>query len=263
MIQKLMTRIELFFRVGIGSVHLLDNIYPSYQEACLALKKADGPVMHINDFAAVQSVEENYPLDTENVMYLALRKGDVGKMLGEANQFFIWMENNYGAYIEDIRLKILELVMYAERIAFHEGGMSYHFRDRADYLTELMAIDRFDGLKQWFLEHMKMAGEAIHAKASEKYSDIVAKARNYMEDNFRKDISLDDVSRVANVSPYYFSKVFKDETGETFVEYLTKLRIVYAKKLLRKKEKALNRFVWNRDTATRIISAAFSKNQWV
>ncbi len=47
--------------------------------------------------------------------------------------------------------------MYAERIAFHEGGMSYHFRDRADYLTELMAIDRFDGLKQWFLEHMKMA----------------------------------------------------------------------------------------------------------
>lgn len=239
MIQKLMTRIELFFRVGIGSVHLLDNIYPSYQEACLALKKADGPVMHINDFAAVQSVEENYPLDTENAMYLALRKGDVGKMLGEANQFFLWMENNYGAYIEDIRLKILELVMYAERIAFHEGGTSYHFRDRANYLTELMAIDRFDGLKQWFLEHMKMAGEAIHAKASEKYSDIVAKARNYMEDNFRKDISLDDVSRVANVSPYYFSKVFKDETGETFVEYLTKLRIAYAKKLLREKEKSI------------------------
>ena len=59
-----------------------------------------------------------------------------------------------------------------------------------------------------------------------------------MEDNFRKDISLDDVSRVANVSPYYFSKVFKDETGETFVEYLTKLRIVYAKKLLREKEKS-------------------------
>lgn len=84
-----------------------------------------------------------------------------------------------------------------------------------------------------------------------------------MEDNFRKDISLDDVSRVANVSPYYFSKVFKDETGETFVEYLTKLRIAYAKKLLREKKKALNRFVWNRDTATRIISAAFSKNQWV
>lgn len=239
MIQKLTTRIKLLFRVGIGSVHPLDNIYPSYQEACLALKKADGPVMHINDLVAAQNVEENYPLDTENAMYLALRKGDVGKMLSQANQFFSWMEKNYGEYLEDVRLKILELVMYAERIAFREGGMSYHFRDRTDYLAELTALTQSDNLKRWFLDHMKMAAEAIHAKASEKYSDIVAKARKYMEENFQKDISLDDVSRVGNVSPYYFSKVFKEETGETFVEYMTKLRISYAKKLLREKEKSI------------------------
>ena len=47
------------------------------------------------------------------------------------------------------------------------------------------------------------------------------------------------MSRVANVSPYYFSKVFKEETGETFVEYLTGLRMEYAKNLLREKEKSI------------------------
>lgn len=49
-----------------------------------------------------------------------------------------------------------------------------------------MAIDRFDGLKQWFLEHMKMAGEAIHAKASEKYSDIVARAKKLYGRQFQE-----------------------------------------------------------------------------
>ena len=47
-----------------------------------------------------------------------------------------------------------------------------------------------------------------------------------------KDISLYDVSREVDISPYYFSKIFKEETGENFIEYLTNVRIEQAKNLL-------------------------------
>ena len=57
-------------------------------------------------------------------MYVALKRGDVSKTLEEAAQFFDWMQKNYASCLDDVRLKVLELVMYAERIAFHEGGMS-------------------------------------------------------------------------------------------------------------------------------------------
>ena len=117
--------------------------------------------------------------------------------------------------------------------------MSYHFRDRTNYLATVTGFTTMDQLQSWFLDYMKAAAEVIHAKASEKYSDIVANARDYIGNNFQKDVSLDEVSRVANVSPYYFSKVFKEETGETFVEYLTGLRMEYAKNLLREKEKSI------------------------
>ena len=49
---------------------------------------------------------------------------------------------------------------------------------------------------------------------------------------YQKDISLDDVSREINISPYYFSKVFKEATGQNFIDYLTGLRIDKAKELL-------------------------------
>ena len=54
-----------------------------------------------------------------------------------------------------------------------------------------------------------------------------------------KDISLDDVSRVVNISPYYFSKIFKEESGSTFIEYLTGIRIERAKDLLTNSDKSM------------------------
>ncbi len=49
------------------------------RKPCLALKKAEGTVMHINDLVAAQDIEENYPMETENAMYVALKHGDVSK----------------------------------------------------------------------------------------------------------------------------------------------------------------------------------------
>ena len=43
----------------------------------------------------------------------------------------------------------------------------------------------------------------------------------------------DRVSKVVDISPYYFSKLFKQETGENFIEYLTKVRMKNAEELLK------------------------------
>ena len=163
----------------------------------------------------------------------------MAKSLEEAALFIEWMQKNDTASMDDVRLKDLELVLCSERIGFREGRMSYHFRDRTHYLATVNGFRTMEELQNWFLDHIKTVVELIHAKTGEKYSDIVANARKYMEENFQKDISLDEVSRVANVSPYYFSKIFKEETGETFVEYLTGLRMAHAKNLLKQRDKSI------------------------
>ena len=74
--------------------------------------------------------------------------------------------------------------------------------------------------------------ENIAFKHEECSETVISKAMDYIDENYTKNISLDDVSKVVNISPYYFSKLFKEEAGVNFIDYLTKKRIDYAKELL-------------------------------
>ena len=69
-------------------------------------------------------------------------------------------------------------------------------------------------------------------RKEEQSSSIIDRAKDYIAGHYSKDISLDDVSREVDISPYYFSKVFKEATGENFIEYLTNVRISRAKEML-------------------------------
>ena len=86
--------------------------------------------------------------------------------------------------------------------------------------------------RKWFQEKMVNVCRAIRDQKEDQSNSAVKKAMLYIQENYSRDISLDDVSSQVNISPYYFSKIFKEETGENFIEYLTRVRIDKAKELL-------------------------------
>jgi len=146
------------------------------------------------------------------------------------------MIEHYPDCMMDIKLKVLEFILFAEQKAFLSGGMTYYFLYRKDYLPTLIQIDNYEHLRKWFIDKMTEACCNIISKKEEQSSSLIKKAKAYIEEYYYKDLSLDDVSRIVDISPYYFSKLFKEETGENFIEYLTNIRIEKAKKLLHNRE---------------------------
>ncbi len=57
-------------------------------------------------------------------------------------------------------------------------------------------------------------------------------AITFIEQNFQRNLTLVDVANSVNLSPYYFCHIFKKYTGDTFSEFLLKIRINKAKELL-------------------------------
>lgn len=55
---------------------------------------------------------------------------------------------------------------------------------------------------------------------------------NYLRIHFRESVSLGDISRAVHLTPNYVGELFKKETGMSFTEYVSKLRLSYATNLL-------------------------------
>jgi len=62
--------------------------------------------------------------------------------------------------------------------------------------------------------------------------DPVAKALRYLEAHYDQQLTLKDVADAVYLNPAYFSTLFKQRTGTTFVERLTEIRVEAAKKRL-------------------------------
>ncbi len=232
--RRLKARTDITFRIGIGSVKPIYKAAESYTEALNALIQTTNRVAHVDDAPVGCLYEENYPEENEKLLFELTAKGDVNGVVGEANRFFDWMEENHREFFMDIKLKCLEFVLWAERIAYENGGRVYHFLSRQDYLPTLLELKSLDEVRAWFTDKMGDACRNVAVKREEQSVSVVERARQYIDSHYnKKELSLDEVSRKADISPYYFSKIFKEETGRNFVEYVTEIRVNKAKELLR------------------------------
>ena len=102
------------------------------------------------------------------------------------------------------------------------------FRDGA------IALGNRDSTLIYLTQLLEKAIQQRNQISEKKYSSTLEEAKAYIDQNYaREDISLNTVAASVNVSPNHFSTVFSQETGETFIEYLTAVRMEKAKELLR------------------------------
>ncbi len=104
---------------------------------------------------------------------------------------------------------------------------------------ELRPNDRVSTPEEAQQYMQRVIGQAIGIRDHEskkQQHNLLVQAITFIDKHFSEDsISLERVAKAVNVSPNYFSAVFSQEVGQTFIEYLTGKRIDEAKRMLRKR----------------------------
>ncbi|MDY4976250.1 MAG: AraC family transcriptional regulator [Clostridia bacterium] len=115
-------------------------------------------------------------------------------------------------------------------------------------LISLMVQEQTKREKGWLIRSKLLLGEVLlliyrccksNKNTTEKHlalpeNSIISEAIQYIQSNFHNKLSLEDVAGRLFIHPDYFCRLFKQEMGISFVEYVNNTRIEYAKGLLEK-----------------------------
>lgn len=97
-------------------------------------------------------------------------------------------------------------------------------------LQTFLSLEQIKGYVKDLLEQIIVLRDTASGR---RYSDIIETAKSYIAENYMSEnVSLNTVSASVGMSPSYFSSIFSKEVGQTFVEYLTEVRMEKAKQLL-------------------------------
>ncbi len=233
MMQRLSEKLNCGLRIGIGKIYRrFDMLAASYEESLKALRYLQGTgIMHFMDITATTTeVGSEYPEYKEKLLLQKVSAGDTAESINAFSCIFDWLEQEYRTQPLKIKNKLLELVFLVNHMSweYEPGGGTAG----VDLLEEMLSINDLSELRNWCRKRVESVIGQINSYRDYKVGGLTKRAKEYIKNNFSKSITLEDVAREISVSPQYLSKLFKEETGENFIDYLTGTRIRIAKTLL-------------------------------
>lgn len=180
-----------------------------------------------------RSVQPIYPLEKEKELLGKVRLGDRTGAKEILNELLGSILFESAGRPEVIKARVLELLVVLSRAAV-EGGASLEklLGLNYDYIDELAKIEPIEEMCAWIVKVLDTFIDTVYETRNEKNFKVVERAMEYIRQNYKNDITLEDVANAIFISPYYLSHLFRDELGITFIEYLTKIRIEEASRLL-------------------------------
>ncbi|MBC8079181.1 MAG: helix-turn-helix domain-containing protein [Gorillibacterium sp.] len=99
-------------------------------------------------------------------------------------------------------------------------------------LDILLKFETLYDIQSWLRRRLFEAAEILYNKKMKPNRKLVIAIEKYIEDNLAANVSLKDVASQFGYSPNYLGKVFKDDSGLTFSDYMTQKRLQRAKELM-------------------------------
>lgn len=242
-------RREWFLAVG-QSVERLSQIQKSYHTASRAFSQRylyDENILYYDEMETME--HPGGQAETEDNAYL--QKVDVNALNPAILQKFLSnglqeeTENFVKDYFYAIGQEPMESLVFRNYvilnvrfsvISFIKGlGCDTNEMESAD--TEEVLAESGKNMESAIAYAKKMISQAIEIRdqnSGNKNRSILRTAVDFIDSHYMdEEISLNTVANVANVSSNHFSALFSQNMGQTFIEYLTTLRMNKAKELLR------------------------------
>ncbi len=236
--KQLSSQFNISFAMGISNTYnRITEVYRCYQEACDALKfklyLGKNQIIYYSDIyrSSNGSAVVNTSTMQNDLKYLI--------MTGDKRQINHFVENlfeyepfaNKDYFIQYICLSII-YYLQINLLELNEkpGNITEELFITSDKFYKLKTVE---GAKNWLKNLIWSVSSYLNSKDKQRNKKVIEVLKTFMHEHYNEDLSVSEIAEKAYLSPCYANYIFKKETGFTLMEYLTKIRIEEAKRLLR------------------------------
>lgn len=220
--------------VGIGrvirSVSEIRDCWLGAREA-LSYRVIFGTGRAINIREATPGGKDTYEIGGEESIHNILQKirmGDDASLREAVEEYFSRLSDHFlslGQYRTELTGLVTAILQFARK-------NQIRMNEVADPYSNITGMDRA-AFEDWILSVCLDLQHRLAAARTSSGVSYVDSARSIVMQNYQDpDLSIGDVCKSLGVSESYFSGVFKKTTGESFVSYLTRIRMEIAAQLL-------------------------------
>jgi len=218
-------RFRISLSVGIGSIREgWEGLSRSYREAVRACAdEHDVAVVRHYDDIAQSSGQTMISLDEEKKLLDALLRHNKQEAAERFGCLYELLEAGNPPF-SSLKGEVIGLLLFLSR-----GIQS---RDGAELITKLSALEDSGSLRSGALVWLDSLIDGLRDERELSRSHVMQRALFYIGQNYKEELSMEQSAEYVNLSPHYFSKLFKQHAGENFIDYVTRLRINEAKRLI-------------------------------
>ncbi|MDR0316237.1 MAG: helix-turn-helix domain-containing protein [Treponema sp.] len=173
-----------------------------------------------------------YPLDKEQQLFAALRKGDgteAIRILNEILAALVFSNTNQFRYIQ---LRVMELVVLLSRVGNGSVSGNVVIEANARWLRQVQESTTVEELTDILHTIVTGIAEQISSFQGIPHAAALRKAELFIRENFTRKLSLREIAGISGLSAPYFSTIFKEEMGENLSKYINRLRLEKASRML-------------------------------
>lgn len=224
--------------LGIGRPYKnIDDITLSYKEANNALNYK----MYLgkNNIIDIENIEKQpeelyyFHSEKEKLLINNLKVGNKQEVIAIIGQLFEEIEesgNLSNKYVQQIFTRIISLMI--ELVIESGVNVKDVFGEKHDLYHEFSQKETIQDIKSWLTQTCITVINSLEEINLRKQSKYIQKLKEYITENSNNDISLIDAAEYIGLNSAYLSKLFKENFGQNFIDYLNITRINKAKQLL-------------------------------
>lgn len=235
--------LEVPITIGIGHRSIqLSEIFHSYQDAVNALGyKAivgSGNAIYINDVEPVSRGKLQFDAKDEAELISAVKFGPDEK-IETAVKNIMEKLSDAKVHIRQCQAYMLSVTNCMVQLAqMYDLDMEQLFikgQDPTDTGALIPKMQKKEEFGQWLLSAAKTVNASMNRERDNTTRWVIEEAKKYIMDHYQDpELSVEKICRHLHMSPAYFSTMFKKETGQAYIAYLTEVRLNKAVELLNK-----------------------------